>query len=73
MTASRPIRPANFSPDGRYPAVATTCTRVWDLAEVNAAAEKASGFRRQASGADGKVDSNATRPHPYPGYPLAGA
>jgi WD40 repeat protein len=33
-------RPANFSPDGRFLAVATTCTRVWDLAEVNAAAER---------------------------------
>ncbi|HEX7380278.1 MAG TPA: WD40 repeat domain-containing protein [Pirellulales bacterium] len=31
-------RPANFSPDGRYLAVATTCTRVWDLAELDAAA-----------------------------------
>ncbi|HQU42978.1 MAG TPA: hypothetical protein PK867_09205 [Pirellulales bacterium] len=44
-------RPANFSPDGRYLAVATTCTRVWDLADLNEAAErKASGVRRQASG-----------------------
>ncbi|HEX5446171.1 MAG TPA: WD40 repeat domain-containing protein [Pirellulales bacterium] len=51
-------RPANFSPDGRYLAVATTCTRVWDLAELNAAAEwslksrKGSGFGVQGSGED---------------------
>jgi len=48
---SQALRPANFSPDGRYLAAATTCTRVWDLAELNAAAqEKASGVRRRASG-----------------------
>jgi WD40 repeat protein len=33
-------RPANFSPDGRFLAVATTCTRVWDVAELNEAAER---------------------------------
>ena len=60
-------RPANFSPDGRYLAVATTCTRVWDLAELNEAAErKASGVRRQASEVDGEPEGNAASPHPSP-------
>jgi WD40 repeat protein len=39
------LRPANFSLDGRFLAVATTCTRVWDLAEVNEKAEVAPTLR----------------------------
>ena len=52
------VRPANFSPDGRYLAVATTCTRVWDLAELNeAAAIKAEGRRQKAENEEPKTQA----------------
>lgn len=49
-------RPANFSPDGRFLAVATTCTRVWDLAELNAAASSAGNVPRGATPTAGQAD-----------------